>query len=56
MVQIAGSPAAISDAKVGPDKAATRGSFHTSVMIWLTRCPVLISRPLLMLSTGTPHG
>ena len=54
MVQMAGSPAAISEAKVGPESAATRGSSHTSVMIWLTRSPVEISSPLLMLRTGTP--
>ena len=54
MVQMAGNPAAISEAKVGPDKAATRGSPQTSVMISLTRLPEEMSRPLLMLRTGTP--
>ena len=52
MTQVAGSPATISPAKVGPESAPTRVSPHTSVMIWVTRLPVAISSPLLRLSTG----
>ena len=56
MVQVAGSPATISPAKVGPESAPTRVSPHASVTIWLTRSPVVISSPLLRLSTGAPGG
>ena len=52
MTVAAGSPAAISSAKFGPERHAT-GRFSTSVE---RRCEVCGSRPFVRLSTGQSPG